>query len=194
LEELPLGKNENQGYIHYSKGSVVMYYLKEMIGEEHVNQALRNFLDKFRYAEPPYPVTTDLVSEFEKQTPDSLKYIVDDLFWDITLFENRTTEVSMTELDNGQYEITLKTESRKLKADGQGKEEKVEINDWIDIGVFAKPEKKKKYGKTLYRQRVKIDSPENTFTFIVDEKPHSAGIDPFRLLIDRNPEDNIRDF
>lgn len=194
LDELPLAKNENQGYIHYRKGSVVMYYLKEMIGEEQVNQALRSFLDKFRYADPPYPVTTDLVAEFEKQTPDSLKYIIDDLFWDITLFENRAAEVSMKELDNGQFEITLKTESHKLKADGQGKQDEVAINDWIDIGVFAKPEKKKKYGKTLYRQRVKIDQPENTFTFVVDEKPHSAGIDPFRLLIDRNPEDNIREF
>ena len=194
LEELPLARNENQGYIHYRKGSVVMYYLKEMIGEENVNLALRNFLNKFRYAEPPYPVTTDVVNEFEKVTPDSLKYIIDDLFWDITLFENRTTDLSMKELDNGKYEVTLQVDAHKFKSDGQGKQDEVAINDWIDIGVFAKPEKEKKYGKTLYRKRVKINQSANTFTFVVDEKPHSGGIDPFRLLIDRDPEDNIREF
>ncbi len=31
----------NQGYVHYRKGSVTMYYLKEMIGEDEVNRALR---------------------------------------------------------------------------------------------------------------------------------------------------------
>lgn len=192
-KEQPLGKCENQGYIHYRKGSVVMYYLKEMIGEENVNKALRVFLDKFKYAEPPYPVSIDLIDEFEKVTPDSLKYIIDDLFWDITLFENRTESAEYKELDNGQFEVTLEVSCRKLKADDLGKETAVAINDWIDIGAFAKPEGNKKYGKTLYRKRVKIDKEKNTFTFTVDEKPDQAGIDPFRLLIDRNPEDNVRD-
>ncbi len=193
LEEMPLARCENQGYIHYNKGSVVMYYLKEMIGEEKVNQALRDYLAAFKYAPPPYPVSTDVVDEFAKQTPDSLKYIIDDLFWDITLFENRTESATVKTLDNGKYEVTIELSSKKLKADGQGKETEVPINDWIDIGAFAKPEKEKKYGKTLYRQRVKIDQPKNTFTFVVDEMPEEAGIDPFRLLIDRNPEDNVRE-
>lgn len=192
-EELPLGRSENQGYIHYNKGSLAMYYLREMIGEEKVNKALRDFLNTFRYQPPPYPVSTDVISEFEKQTPDSLQYIIDDLFWDITLFENRTTEASYKELDNGKYEVTIQVESRKFKADGQGKQVETTINDWIDIGAFAKSDKQKKYGKTLYRKRVKITKPENTFTFVVDEKPHEAGIDPFSLLVDRNPEDNMRE-
>ena len=193
IQEMPLGKVENQGYIHYRKGSVIMYYLKEMVGEENVNLALRDFLGRFRYAEPPYPVTTDVVADFANYTPDSLQYLIDDLFWDITLFENRTTDLAVKELDNGKYEITMQVESRKLKADGLGEEQEVPINDWIEIGAFAKAEKDKKYGKTLYRERVRIDQPNSTFTFVVDEKPDKAGIDPFRLLVDRNPEDNLRD-
>ena len=40
---------------------------------------------------------------------------------------------------------------------------------------------------------MKINSPENTFTFTVDEKPQKAGIDPFLLLIDKEPKDNLKD-
>ena len=193
LKELPLGRCENQGYIHYNKGSLVMYYLKEMIGEEQVNQGLRDFLNKFRYAKAPYPVTNDVVDEFYRQTPDSLKNIIKDLFWDITLFENRTTEATIKELGKDRYQVSIKVESQKLKADELGKEKEGKVADWIEIGAFAKPEKGKKYGKTLYRKRVFINKKDNTFTFEVQGKPEKAGIDPFSLLVDRNPEDNMRD-
>jgi aminopeptidase N len=193
LKELPLGKCEGQGYIHYRKGSHVMYYLKEMIGEEQVNLALRKYLERFRYAEAPFPTSVDVVNEFAAQTPDSLKYIIQDLFWDITLFENKTKEASIKDLGNGKYEVTIQVECRKLKADELGKETEVPVNDWIEIGAFANPEGDKKYGKTLYRQRVKIGQKDNTFTFVVDEKPDKAGIDPFIILIDREPEDNVKE-
>jgi len=191
-KEMPLAKCEGQGYIHYNKGSAVMYYLKEMIGEEQVNAGLKGFLEKFRYKNPPYPTSMDAVQAFAAQTPDSLKYIIQDLFWDITLFENRTKTASVKDLGNNKWEITIETESRKLKADELGKETEVPVSDWLDIGAFAKPEGDKKYGKTLYRQRVKIDRKDNTFTFTVDEKPYNAGIDPFKLLMDREPGDNVK--
>jgi len=193
LKEKPLARCENQGYIHYNKGSAVMYYLKEMIGEERVNAGLRNFLEKYRYKNPPYPTSMDAVQAFAAQTPDSLQYIIQDLFWDITLFENRTQSAIVKDLGNNRWEITIQTESRKLKADEYGKETEVPVNDWMEIGAFAKPEGDKKYGKTLYRQRVKINKKDNTFTFTVDEKPFEAGIDPFRLLVDREPKDNVRE-
>ena len=39
IEELPLDRVENQGYIHYRKGAVVMYRLKEEVGEAAVPRA-----------------------------------------------------------------------------------------------------------------------------------------------------------
>jgi hypothetical protein len=193
LKELPLAKCENQGYIHYQKGSVVMYYLKEMIGEEQVNTALRAFLGKFKYKGAPYPTSLDAIDEFERQTPDSLKYIIKDLFYDITLYDNRTKEVSCKKLDNGKFEVTIQVESKKYKADELGKESEVAVNDYIEIGAFAKPDKGKKYGKTLYRKLVHINKKENSFTFITDEAPEKAGIDPFSLMVDRMPKDNLKE-
>ncbi len=192
LKELPLAKCENQSYIHYQKGSVVMYCLKEMIGEDNVNAALRAFLGKFRYKGAPYPTSLDAIDEFEKQTPDSLKYLIRDLFLDITLYDNRCVSFSSKKLDNGKYEVSIQTESRKYKADELGKESEVHVSDYIEIGAFAKPENGKKYGKTLYRRKVLVTQKDNNYTFICDEEPENAGIDPFSLLIDRMPKDNLK--
>ena len=192
VKESPLLKVENQGYIHYRKGSVVMYYLKEMIGEAAINRALKNVIDSFAYRQPPYPTAYELVDRLDKETPDSLKYLIKDLFYDITLFNNRTTDASYKKLPNGKYEVSFAVSAEKLKADSLGHESKVAINDWIEIGVLSKPADGKKYGKKLYSQLVKINSEKKSFTVVVNELPYEAGIDPDYYLIDRIPDDNMK--
>jgi len=49
-------------HISYSKGAVVMYQLSELIGEDKVNLALKNFLLKNKYPKPK-PVSTDFIKE-----------------------------------------------------------------------------------------------------------------------------------
>ena len=85
IEELPLAYSENQAYIHYQKGSLVMYALKEAIGEDAVNLALRNFLAKFAYGDGPFPTTLDLIAEIRAVAPDDQQDLITDLFEKITL-------------------------------------------------------------------------------------------------------------
>jgi len=87
---------------------------------------------------------------------------------------------------------TLEVESRKFKADDQGNETEVPVNDWIEIGALAKAEKNHRYGNILYRQVVKITGGKQTFQFELAEKPYEAGIDPMQMLIDRVPSDNLK--
>ncbi len=193
IKESPLLKVENQGYVHYRKGSVVMYYLKEMIGEENINVALKNMIDSFAYREAPYPNAYHLVDRFEKQTPDSVKYIIKDLFYDMTVFNNRVLDVSYKKLPGGKFEVAMNVQSEKFKADSLGKETKVPISDWIEIGALAPPAEGKKIGKQLYSQLVKVESENNTYTFVVDQQPDKAGIDPNYYLVDRMPDDNVKE-
>jgi aminopeptidase N len=191
LAERPLLTVEGQqGYIHYRKGSVVLYYLKEMIGEDKVNAALRNMIRRYAYAKPPYPTSWDLLDAFRAQIPPQYQYLVKDLFEDITLFSNRTIEATARKRADGKYDVTIDVESHKYKADPKGNEIEVRVDDWMEIGAFAKPEKDRKYGKTLYREQVHVTQPRSTYTFVTDELPDKAGIDPFLLLIDRVPDDN----
>lgn len=189
--ERPLMRTEGQGYIHYQKASVVMYYLKEMIGEAKVNQALRSLIDSFAYRQPPYPTSLSAIRAFKAVTPDSLQYLIGDLFENITLFSNRMLEANYKKVGS-EYEITLKTTSQKFRADSLGKEMEMPVADYIDIGIFAEPTSKKNLGKVLLSKRLKITQKENTFIFRVKEEPYQAGIDPYNYLIDRIPDDNLK--
>jgi len=193
LKERPLLTVESeQGYIHYAKGGVVLYYMKEMIGEDAVNRALRNVILRYAYASPPYPTSYALVDALREQTPPNLQYLIKDLFEDITLFSNRALEARAVKRADGKYDVTLNVEARKFKADAKGNETEVPVDDWIDIGAFAKPARGRKYGDTLYRERMHITQRNSTFTFTTAQLPEKAGIDPFALLIDRIPEDNVK--
>ena len=193
LQERPLLTVESeQGYIHYAKGGVVLYYMKEMIGEEAVNRALRNLILQYAYAPPPYPTSYALVDALRRETPPNLQYLIKDLFEDITLFSNRTLAATAVKRADGNYEVTINVEARKFKADAKGNETEVPVDDWIDIGAFAKPGSGKKYGDTLYRERMHITQRNSTFTFTTAQLPQKAGIDPFALLIDRIPDDNVK--
>jgi hypothetical protein len=83
-------------------------------------------------------------------------------------------------------------ESKKLRADGQGTETAVPLDDWIDVGVLAGRARSKSDDKILALEKKHITQAKNTFEFVVKEKPTKAGIDPLNKLIDRNPDDNTR--
>jgi aminopeptidase N len=183
---------EDQGYVHYRKGSVIMYALKEYIGEDSLNLALRRFAEKTAYQEAPYTTTLVFLDELERVTPDSLSYLLDDFFRTITLYSNRTTDVTYRELNNGTYEVTLQVESEKFRADSTGLETPIPINDYIEIGVYREAEDDEKFGTPIHTEWKRITQKENTFTIIVDEEPYEAGIDPRYLLVDRVPGDNVK--
>jgi len=192
LKERPLLRVEStQGYIHYRKGSVVMYYLREMIGEEAVNRALRKVLSQYGYKQPPYPTSYALMDALREQTPPQLQYLLQDLFYDITLFSNRGITATAHKRSDGKFDVTVEVETHKYKADEKGSETEVPVNDWIEVGALAAPEKGKKYGQVLHRERVHMTTGKGTYSFTTDTLPEKAGIDPLLLLVDRVPNDNL---
>lgn len=189
--EQPMYKTQSQAYIHYQKASVVMYYLKEMIGEDRLNQALRSLIDSFAYHHPPYATSLDALRAIRAVTPDSLQYVVSDLFEKITLFSNRVVEAKSRKTGNS-YEVTLVCSSQKFLADSLGNETEIKINDYIDVACFGSPEGEDKIGKRIFYQRRKINQKDNTIVFTTAEQPFQVGLDPFNYLIDRVPDDNLK--
>lgn len=186
--ELPLYKVENQTHIHYGKGSVILYALQDYIGEDSVNAALRSFLEECRYRDAPYPTSPDFLAHLKSRVPDSLQYLINDWFKEITLYDYRLKEATYQKLGNGKYEITLDVEAYKVKADTMGNETKGTPGDWVDIGLFADEDEK----ELMLEKRVKFNATHMQFTLLADSLPVKAAIDPRRILIERVYDDNVK--
>lgn len=213
-KEQPLMFNENQQYIHYNKGSLVLYALSDYIGEKNMNNALKEYIKNVAYQEAPYTNSIEFVSYLDKATPDSLKYVIDDMFRNITLYDNRINNFTSKKLPNGKYEVTIDASVSKYRSGVKGKrefkdkfgktltfkgkEDKYAVNsyplsDYVEVGIFGeKTVNGKTKEKELYLKKHKITKIHNKFVIIVDEKPVEAGIDPYNKLIDTDSNDNRR--
>ncbi len=191
--ELPLIRVENQPYVHYNKGSLVMYALREYIGEATLNGVLAEYIAAVGFQGPPYTTTRDLVERIRAVTPADRAYLIEDLFETITLYDNRTHGARATERADGQWDVELDVETHKLRAGEDGVETEVPLADLIEVGVFVEREidgRTREVPAVLEQRR--FDSERSTVTVVSPERPVRAGIDPRALLVDRNPQDNLR--
>lgn len=196
IEELPLDRVEDQGYIHYRKGAVVMYLLQDRLGEDRVNAMLRTLLDTYRFKSQPYPRSLDLVNGFRglARTPAE-RALVSDLFDRITLYDLKAKTASVRKRADGLFETTLSVDAAKVYASGTGKETAAPLSDTIAIGLFAqKPGIGAFAAKdVIVMERRPIHSGVQTITIVSRRKPAFAGIDPYTTYIDRNSDDNLVD-
>ena len=193
VEEMPLMLVEDQKYIHYNKGCMVMYALKDYIGEERVNRALARYVADVAFQGPPYTNSIEFLGYLRDVTPDSLAYIIEDMFETITLFSNRVKSATYTPLDDGCYLVNLEVGARKLRADGSGVKVEIQIGDWIDIGVFGEEKiNGRKEQTVLFLEKRMITDSNMSLEIVVDDLPVRAGIDPYNRLIDRDSDDNVK--
>lgn len=80
-EESPLYLvNQEQPHIAYGKGAIALYTLSEWIGEEKLNKALREYLETVKNRNASYTTSLEMLDFLEKATPDSLQYLIQDMF------------------------------------------------------------------------------------------------------------------
>ena len=195
IAEMPLMRVENQGYIHYRKGSLVMYALKDYLGEDTVNRALRKLIDNHAYHYAPYTTSLDLIRYLREEAgTEEQQSLITDLFERIVLFDLQVEETTVSEKPDGRFEVEIKVAARKFEADGEGRETELPLDLSIDVGAFNKNPDEARPGEEpeIYLEKHRIDQPETVITLNLDEKPTHVGIDPYNKLVDRNSEDNVK--
>ncbi|WP_373048993.1 ABC transporter permease/M1 family aminopeptidase [Vulgatibacter sp.] len=195
VEELPLVRVENQPYIHYQKGSLVMYLLKERIGEEAVNRALRTILERHRFQAAPFPTAQHLVDLLRAEAGPEHDQLITDLFERITLYDLRVEEAKVAARGDGRFDVTLQVHARKLYADGKGVETEAALGEGesFDVGLFLEKPGKAGFGDddVLHLARLPLREGAQEVTLTVERRPAFAGVDPYNKQIDRNSDDNL---
>ena len=189
----------NEWFEWGGKAGLVLYGLRDLIGEDSMNVALREF--RYAYAfktEPPFAGANNLFDCLQKHIPDSLQYYLTDTWQKITLYDNKVVEAKAEPTTNkDEYKVTIKVDVHKVWIDDKGNDVPAKsMIDYVDIGIFSSDTKNKE-GRTqtnpLYLSKHKFTAGQHKIEIIVKGKPVRVGIDPYAKLIDRQAGDNMKD-
>jgi hypothetical protein len=191
IEEQPLARVEGQQYIHYQKGSLIFYRLRDEIGEEALNRALKRFLQDKAYQQAPYTTTKELLAYIREEAPQDKHALIADMFEKIVFYDNRVTEAKAVKRTDGQWDVTMKLHLAKIEVDGKGKETPRTYDETVEIAVFSRADgAKEKDEKVLFIEKRILQGNQPTITITVKDKPFEVGVDPYNKLIDRVSKDN----
>ena len=180
-EEPPLSRADNQSYLYYRKGALVMNALKDLLGETAVNTALRNLLNEQAGADRN-PTTDHFLRHLRAVAQPEQQALIDEWMNDVVLYDFTLQSASTRPLPNGRYEVNLRIAATKQRAN----DENVPMRERIDIGVFSADD------KALHLEKHELHSGTQDISIIVDQEPLSAAVDPYVCRIDRNRFDNSR--
>lgn len=193
IEELPLERVENQSYIHYRKGSVVMYLLQNRLGESRVNAMLAGLLDKYRFRSQPYASSADLVDGFlSLARNENEKTLIRDLLQRITIYDLKAEKAVTREIES-RFETIITLSATKYFADGTGLENEAPLNDRIEVGLFTDRPGEGTFSEAdvIKIERRPLSSGRQEVRFVSNKRPKWVGVDPYNMYIDRNSNDNL---
>jgi ABC-2 type transport system permease protein len=193
LEEMPMLRAENQQYIHYRKGSVVMMALRDRIGEQNMNHALASLISKYKFSETIQPTTLDLVSALKEFASEEVHAFIDAQFNQISIYDLKILDLELTPQDDANYQLNITVSAKQFEADGKGEETEQPFDDLVDIVLFSHdPNDFSAENEILYRKKHRLVSGDNIINIATTSKSGYVGIDPFVHYIDRDSRDNVK--
>ena len=181
-------------WMSYRKGPYALYALSEYVGVDAVNTALRRLYEQHEPDDAPLATTLDLYRELQAVTPDSMRYLLRELFEVNVFWQLRADRVRARRLPSGDWQVTLDVHARKLLVDSAGVETELPMDEGVQVGVFAAGrEVGVELDAPLHLAMHRIRSGRQTISVTVPERPLLAGIDPMHLLDweENEDDDNI---
>jgi len=164
-----------QEYISYGKGTIALNTLAHYLGEDTFNKILQDFLLTYQFNTQSYPTTLDFIQHLKNNVPHEYQYMISDYFEDIVFYENNLTDFQVKESQNNVFETQVNFEITKTNNDDSSKP--LPLDDFIEIGFYNET------NELFHTERVKVNSPINQLSVLLNQKPVSIVIDPNLLLI-----------
>ena len=185
-KELPLAKTLDQSYVHYQKGGITMYAIKELLGEKKFNSILSQLIIDHEYPKPR-ATAAGLVNALLKQASPQQHKFIKDCFDEVVTYNLGIKVLNGEVLKNGKYKINLELDAERL-SDGNRQLPDLQI----DLACFDVLETDWNSGtKPISFLKYHINQNRTRLSIIVDHKPKTISIDPYGYILDADKSDHV---
>ena len=168
--EVPLYKADKQSYLFYNKGAVVLFAIRDLLGQEAMDRAIRATMQDRR------PTSADLVRHLGGGA------LVDQWMKEIVLYDLRVAAAQAHRRADGRYDVIVRINAGKSR-----NEQPIVFDEAIEIAIAADTQ-------VLDSRKHALRRGMNEIELIVDARPSSVTVDPWITRIDRNLVDNVKRF
>lgn len=199
-KEPVLAEAESQGYLNYNKTSWVFWGMRHIIGNDDVQRSVKRFLTEYHGTKgAPYPTTLELIDILKEEIDPKYHQLIDDYWNKITFWDLSFTDDIDVRATGDDFTVSLPIKvDKKYASEEDGKETSVseiegaELNEWLEIGFYTEDPKDDLGASPFATRKVRVDQLETVLEFKLNEKPTHVILDPKRLLIERNINDNTK--
>ncbi len=176
-------------YLAYNKGAIVLNAIQELIGEKQLNTALKSLI--YKHNKDATATSLNFLEELYLVTPKGNHTLIDDWLKRVITYDLSVKTATYKKLKNNSYEIKVQISAQRYQTNKNGKEDKISINELINIGVFKNHPKDVTKNETQYLKPYLINREEIEFSCVVNEIPKYISIDPYYTRLDRTISDNV---
>ncbi|MET0395371.1 MAG: M1 family aminopeptidase [Longimicrobiaceae bacterium] len=187
--ERPLWKATGQPYLYYGKGAVVMAGLRDLLGPEAMDGALRGFVRE--HAHPaPAPTSAELAAALEAAAAPADRPLVDQWLRRVVVYDLAVESASGRPLPDGRSLVTIRVRAAKSERRG-GVEVPLAMDEVLEVAVYA-ADPAGAEGAPLYAGRHRFRGGTTELRLVVPGAPGHAAVDPRVLRVDADRADNLR--
>ncbi len=187
--EQPLYLEQGEHYMLYGKSYIVMYALKELIGEENINHVLKTLVRRHKNEIDATVTTPEFLNELYKTTPEKYHSLIDDWFKKIITYDLSVVHAESDQIKDEHYETQITVDAGKHEL-LNGIESSVFLNEPIPLGLFTEHPSLASKDQILSLKSVSIKDGEQQMTIQTKTLPNYVCIDPYGTRPDLVKQDN----
>lgn len=187
--ELPLyAAQGDQNHLFYAKGGYAMYHLTELLGEQVMNQALRQLLQTHAY---PFdlPLSTDFIDILTQVAPSAASKKIDELLKQVVLYDFKITNANYKPLSDGLYQVSLELDNKKYQVNERREQIEIALSEDVEIAFYDDYPSEQTL-ITIVQPRLSRDGQK--LQFIVEKEAKYLQVDPKLMFIDVNRQNNLQ--
>jgi hypothetical protein len=187
--EQPLYLEQGQQYMLYGKSYIVLFALKELIGEDKVNQVLRTLVNRHKHEVDATVTSPEFLDELYAVTPEEHHSLIDDWFKKIITYDLSVEEVTYSRQPDGMYEVAITIDASRFES-VEGRESPVTMNEPVPIGAFGTHPSRADGEHILLLEAFEITDGSQQITIRTKTLPRYVSIDPYGTRPDLVRSDN----
>ena len=98
---------EGEEYLAYGKAPVALCILRNEIGHEAFDAALRSFIKRYAFADRPYPNVEDLVTALKEEASPKVDRLIDQLFYDRIRWNSEISSLKTAKLGKSGTRVSV---------------------------------------------------------------------------------------